>query len=165
MISICGGASEKTFEPGKRANQVDALPAGSDVRASARFLERGLRGGEARQRHAERRAADVVEAELVAEGDAPRLAAVLAADAQLELRFDTSPPLDGDAHQVADAVEVDHLERVALEHTVLEVARQELPLRVVARERERRLRQIVRAEGEEVGDRRDLVGAQRRAWH
>ncbi len=56
-----------------------------------------------------------------------------------------------------------HLERVALEDPVLEVVREELALGVVAREPERRLREVVRAEREEVRLRGDLVGAQRGA--
>src|SRR5437588_3501978 len=104
--------------------------AGGDVRARACFLERRLRGGEACERDPERRARHVVEAELVAERDRARLAAVLAADTELELRLRAPPPLDGDPHQVADAVDVDHLERIALEHPVLEVARQELALSI-----------------------------------
>ena len=79
---------------------------------------------------------------------------------ELDLRLRRPPPLDRDPHQVADALDVDHLERVPLEHAVLEVPRQELPLRVVARERERRLRQVVRAEREEVRDLGDLVGTE-----
>ena len=82
-------------------------------------VERGLRRGEPGERHAERRAADVVEPELVAERDRARLAAVLAADAELELGLRAAAALDGDAHQVADAVDVDRLERVALEDPVL----------------------------------------------
>src|SRR5439155_9913763 len=64
-----------------------ALAAGTDVR----LVERRLRRGQARQRDAERRAADVVQAELVAERDRARLAAVLAADAQLHVRLRGSP--------------------------------------------------------------------------
>ena len=46
---------------------------------------------------------------------------------------------------------------------MLEVVRQELALGVVAREAERRLGEVVRAEGAEVGDLGDLVGAHARA--
>src|SRR3954451_1948214 len=98
------------------------------------MFERGLRRSEAREGDAERRAGDVVEAELVAERDRAGLPAVLAADAELDPRPRAPPPLHGDAHQVADAVDVDHLERVALEHAVLEVTGQELAFGVVARE-------------------------------
>src|SRR5687767_13696112 len=52
-------------------------------RRDARVRQRRLRRGEPRERDAVRRAADVVEPEPVAERDGVRLAAVLAADAEL----------------------------------------------------------------------------------
>src|SRR4051812_45884115 len=85
------------------------------------FDERRLRRCEARERHAVRRAGDIVEPDPVAERDRARLAAVLAADPELDLLFRTTAALDRDPHQVADSVLVQHLERVALEHVVLEV--------------------------------------------
>src|SRR5262245_22106851 len=92
----------------------------------ALFLQRGLGGGEAGDRHAVRRAADVVEPQAVAERHRVRLAAVLAADAELEVVLDRAAPLDRDPHQVADTALVEGLERVALKHPVLEVAGEEL---------------------------------------
>ena len=120
--------------------------------------ERGLGGGKAGERDAIRAAGDVVEPEPVAEGDGLRLAAVLAADAQLDPGPLPAAALDGDLHQVADPLLVDRLERVALEHAALEVIGEEAAA-VVARDPERRLRQVVRAEGEEVGVHGDLVRA------
>src|SRR5947207_1164116 len=61
-----------------------------------------------------------------------RLATVLAADAELDVGLRRAPALDADPHQVADAVQVEGLERVLLEHAVLEIEGQELPLGVVA---------------------------------
>ncbi len=58
------------------------------------------------------RAAHVVHAHVVAELDAVRLAAVLAADADLELRPGGAALLDADLDQLADAVPVERLERV-----------------------------------------------------
>src|SRR5215210_7480043 len=130
--------------PDPRRGSLNGSAAGDDG-VDPRLRQRGLCRSEARERHAVGRAADVVEPEPVAERDRLRLAAVLAADAELEVLLDAAPALDGDAHQVADAVLVEELERVALEHAVLEVARQELALGVVAREAERRLRQVVGA--------------------
>ena len=46
--------------------------------------------------------------------------------------FAASPAFDRDPHQVAHAVLVEHLERVALEDSVLEVEGEELALGVVA---------------------------------
>ena len=53
---------------------------------SAPRADRRLRGGHARDRHAEGRAAHVVEPDLLEEVDAVRVAAVLAADAELDRR-------------------------------------------------------------------------------
>ena len=61
----------------------------------------------------------------MAEGDRLRLAAVLAADAELDLLARAAAALDGDLHQVADAVLVDRLERVAIEDSRLEVVGEE----------------------------------------
>jgi len=84
---------------------------------------------------------------------------VFPADAELQVRLHPASTLDRDPHQVADAADVDRFERVLLQNAVLEVVRQELPLRIVAGETKSRLRQVVRPEGEEVGVARDLVGA------
>src|SRR5581483_9299972 len=146
-----------------RSSYCARLATRSDVLAALRFLQRRLRRREPCERDAVRRAADVVEPEPVAELDRAWLAAVLAADPDLELRLRSAPALDADAHQVADAFLVERLERVRLEHAVLEIEGQELALGVVARHPERRLREVVRAEREEVGHLRDLVRAQRRA--
>ena len=70
----------------------------------------------------------------MAERDRARLAAVLAADAELDPRLRASSALDCDAHQLADALDVEHLERVPLEDPLLEVEGEELPLCVVAGE-------------------------------
>src|SRR4051812_178094 len=121
------------------------LSAGLDVLGPVRLLQRSLRRREAGERDPVRRAADVIEPDPVAELDRRRLAAVLAADAELDVRLRLPPPLHRDPHQVSDTFGVEHLERVALEHAVLEVEREELPLRVVARHAERRLREVVRA--------------------
>ena len=88
---------------------------------------------------------------------------MLAADAELEVGLRRPATLDRDPHQVADPVDVERLERVLLQHAVLEVVREELALCVVAREAERRLREVVRPEGEEIGVLGDLVGADARA--
>src|ERR1043166_4798652 len=120
-------------------------------------LQRGLRRGEAGDGHAERRAGDVVEADEVAEGYRARLAAVLAADADLEAGLRRAPALRADLHQLADAVAVQDLERVVGQNLHLDVLREEAA-RIVARQAEGGLGEIVRAEGEEVCVLGDLVG-------
>ena len=49
-------------------------------------VDRGLSGSQAGDRHAEGRAGHVVQADVVAELDARRIAAVLAADAEVQVR-------------------------------------------------------------------------------
>src|SRR4051794_1949716 len=114
-------------------------------------VEHGLRGGHARDRHAVRRAADVVESSHVEEGDRLRVAAVLAADAQLELRLRLAAGPGGEPDEPADAGLVDRLERAPVHDLALYVLVEEAALHVVAREAERRLREVVGAEREEVG--------------
>ncbi len=71
------------------------------------LAQRRLRGGQARDRHAERRTRHVIEPDFVAKGDRGRIAAVLAANAELEIFTDFAAALRGDAHKLADAVAVD----------------------------------------------------------
>ena len=71
------------------------------------LAERGLGGGKPRDRHAERRAGHVIEPDLVTEGDRGGIPAVLAANADLEIRPRLAPALDADPHQLPDALLVD----------------------------------------------------------
>ncbi len=99
--------SEPT-SPGKRAVRAGFLasipgdrtepPIGSLI-----ARDRGLGRGDAGDRHPERRAADVVEADLVEEGDAVGVAAVLAADAEARGRSAARGPAHRRPHQLADA--------------------------------------------------------------
>src|SRR5690606_13416666 len=66
------------------------------------LLEGGLGGGEPGDGDAERRRTHVVQAGLVAELDAARVAAVLAANAKLDVRARLAAALDGDADQLTD---------------------------------------------------------------
>src|SRR5262249_48522865 len=77
--------------------------------------ERRLRRGEARDRHAIGRRADVVEADVVEEVHRGGVAAVLAADAELQVAARPPPALDAGADDVADAGDVDRRERILLE--------------------------------------------------
>jgi len=84
----------------------------------------------------------------MAEGDGAGLAAVLAADAEFDVGAGLSAKVDGDLHQLSDAVAVDRLERVAGEDLAVLVDGEE-PVGVVAAEAERGLGQVVGAEAEE----------------
>src|SRR6476660_5612658 len=71
------------------------------------LAERGLRRRQPCDRHAERRARDIIERELVAEGHRGWIATVLAANADLELGARLATAFDPDAHKLAHALAVD----------------------------------------------------------
>src|SRR6476619_5700349 len=70
----------------------------------AGFGEGGLGGGEAGDGDAEGRAGDIVQPDLGAEADRGGIAAMLAADAELELGARAPAALGGDLHQLAHPV-------------------------------------------------------------
>ncbi len=84
---------------------------------------------------------------------------MLAADAHLEVGPRLAAPRHRGRDELAEALDVEHLERVVLQDAALVVERQELVLRILAGERERRLGQVVGAEREELGDLGQLPGA------
>src|SRR5262245_21308304 len=90
------------------------------------LLELGLRGREPGDRNAVRGAGDVVQPRLVEEPDRRRVAAVLAADADLEpwLRGASLPHPGLD--ELADARRVDRDERLPFDQPLLDVGQQEL---------------------------------------
>src|SRR6267143_3441502 len=65
-------------------------------------FHRGLGSRQSRHRHSVRRAADVIQAERVAELDRGGIATVLTADADLHIAPGLTPFLDRDLHQPAD---------------------------------------------------------------
>ena len=81
----------------------------------------------------------------MAERNGGRLAAVLAADAELDVRTDGLRFGDADFHQLTDAALVNGLERVTGQDLLGHIGLQEL-VRVVAAETERHLGQVVGAE-------------------
>ena len=81
---------------------------------------------------------------------------MFAADAELDVRTRLPPERDAEAHHRADAFAVDGRERIRLQDFEIRV-RAEERARVVAAHAERRLRQVVRAEGEEFRLFGDLV--------
>src|SRR5438477_13076943 len=113
------------------------------------LLQRRLRRRQPRDRHPEWTAAHVVEADLVAELDGIGLAAVLAADADFEIRLGLAAALDPELHEAADAVEIDDLEWVFGDQVVLHVGANKAAV-VVSAHTQARLRQVVGAEAEEL---------------
>src|SRR5262245_5247689 len=93
--------------------------------ARHRLAERGLRCREASDRHAVGRARDIVETDLVAERHRGRIAAMLAADADLEIGPDLAAAGDADLHQFADAVPIDRDERIDLQDSLADIGAEE----------------------------------------
>jgi hypothetical protein len=98
----------------------------------------------------------------VEEFDGAGVAAVLAADADLQVAPTLAPLPGSHLHQLADAIAVEDLERVVIEDTGLDIEWQER-CRVVARDAVRGLREVVRAEREELRLAGDVRGHQRGA--
>src|SRR5690606_19346598 len=102
--------------------------------AGPRRHDRGAARLQPRNGDAERRAGHVVEPDLVAEVHRVGVAAVLAADAQLDPRPRLPALLGGDADEPPHAVPVEGLERRHPEDPELQVAAEERSLDVVAGE-------------------------------
>ena len=85
-----------------------------------------MRRCKTRDRHAERRAGDVVQSGIVAELDRARFAAVLAADAALEFGLYAAALEYGLAHELTHAVLIEYLERVVFQDALFEIDGQEL---------------------------------------
>src|SRR5437762_178183 len=97
------------------------------VSVSDLHSERGLCGRESGHRHSIRRGADVVETGVVEEVNRCGVAAVLAADSDLQLGTRLASALDADAHEIAHALHVDRRERILFEDLLLLIDLQELP--------------------------------------
>src|SRR5665647_58292 len=114
-------------------------------------------------RDAERRAGHVREACAVEEVDRIRIATVLATDTGLQTGLGLAALLDAHGDELADALLVERLEGVLLDDLVVDVRAEEAELGVVTRDADAGLGEVVRAEREEVGLVRDLIGDECRA--
>src|SRR4029077_13446469 len=91
----------------------------------ARMVQPRPRRRQPGDRHAVGGAGDVVEAGALEEVDRLRIAAVLTADAEVEVRTGSPPPLAGQADELSDPSLVDALEGIVVEDAELHVLRQE----------------------------------------
>src|SRR5690242_8115468 len=89
------------------------------------FRQRRLRRRQPGDRHPEWTAAHIVQADLVTELHRVWVAALLAADADLQIRSRRPALLDAYLHERADAVGVDGLEGIAGDDIVLHVVADE----------------------------------------
>src|SRR3972149_12128357 len=81
-----------------------------------------------------------------------------------QARPDPAALLDAHPHELSDALAIDRLERVEGQEPPVHVVEEELRLRIVPAVPGRRLREVVRSEGEELRVPRDLVRRQGGAW-
>src|SRR3954449_12510882 len=132
-------------------------------RSARRGAHGGLRCGDAGDGHPVGAARHVVDARVVEEVDRVGVAAVLAADAELDVGLGLAAQPRAHAQHLPHPRRVDRLERRAVEDLQVDVAREDLALDVVAAEAQRGLREVVGAEGEEVGLLGDPVGLEARA--
>src|SRR3954468_13623409 len=87
--------------------------------------ERRLGRGQAGDRHAVGRGADIIEADALAEGDRGGVPAMLAADAELEAALHRPAALGGERDQLPHPVLVDRDERVLLKDALLDIVGEE----------------------------------------
>ena len=97
----------------------------------------------------------------MAELDRRGISAVLSANSDLEVRLRAPAAFDSNAHQLSHAVEVEGGERLGWKDLPIEVERQKLS-RIVPRDAERRLREVIRSVAEELGVLGDSIGEERR---
>src|SRR5205814_5387133 len=121
--------------------------------------QRRLCRGQPRDRHAIGRAGHVVEPGLVTEKYRGRVAAMLAADAKLELGPRLAATLGRDVDQFAHALDIERGEGIMLEDAALLVLFEERR-RVVTAQPKGGLGEIIGAKAEEIRRQGDVTGTQ-----
>src|ERR1700691_3388530 len=89
------------------------------------LAQRRLRGSKARNRHPKRRARYVIKSDLVTEHDRCGIAAMLTANAELDVRPRFTAASGGNAHKLADAVPIDRHKRIGRQNALSGVNAQE----------------------------------------
>src|SRR5215204_3845552 len=82
--------------------------------------KRGVRRGETRDRQPEWRTTHIIEPDPVEEADRFRIAAMLAADSQLDIGPVLPSPVDRDLDELPDTLLIERLERILRHHTILD---------------------------------------------
>ena len=112
-------------------------------------LDRSLCGREPGDRYSERRAAHIVHSDLMTEFDAVRIAAVFAADADLQLRLDLTAAVDAHSDEFADPVCIYCLKWIVRQYLQIKIFWQESADIITAKPKAH-LRQIVCTVAEEI---------------
>src|ERR1700691_5475230 len=123
----------------------------------ALFFNRGLCRRKARDGHAEWRARNISESDAMTEFHGIRIAAVFAADAELDVGTRLATFRDGDFHELANAGLVNRVERIFL-HDLRFLICAEETAGIVTAHTERGLREVVRAEAKKFRRLRDFIG-------
>ncbi len=139
--------------------KTDAVLRQPCVFTESAVLDRSLCGSKAGDRNAERAAGHVVQTDFVAELDGAGVAAVLAADAEVQLRTGCTAKLCSHVNELADTGLVETCKRIALVDLLVIVCTEELA-GVVTAEAEGHLGQVIGAEGEELSLSCDLVSGE-----
>src|ERR1700676_3707921 len=136
---MCSGRMAALANTSARTSRISNPCGGSNLSSPALGLsvlgcvsDCGLCCCQSCDRNSEGAAADVVQAQLVAEVDGVRVSPMLSADPDLHLGSRLAAFGNRHRHQASHAVLVDRLERVAGQDLVFEVTHDEMPLRVVA---------------------------------
>src|SRR6266542_4434460 len=119
----------RTFQTGS----IKRLRRCSHSRRADLVGQRRMSGGQQRDRHAVRRTAHVIQPDLVAEDHLFGVAAVLAADADLQIGARRASVLDADFEELPHAFLIERLKRVVGEDLLLDVEGQEAARIVAAR--------------------------------
>ena len=113
------------------------------------FAKRCLCGRQTGYRQTERRTAHIVEPEMMAEDHRVRIAAMLAANAELDILPRLATFFHSDLHQLADARGINRGKRICLDDAHFCIQRQKCR-RVIAAHTQASLRQIVSAKTEKL---------------
>ena len=99
----------------------------------------------------------------MAEANRVRVAALFAANTDLEVGTLRTAPGDSHLDELAKALDIEDFERIVLQNALIVVHRQELVFRIFTRKLEYRLGHIIRTEGEELRAGREFRGPRARA--
>src|SRR6516164_11524914 len=120
-----------------------------------------LRRGKPGDRYSVWRAGHVIQTDRLAKADRRWIATMLATNAEFQPRAGRSSALGGKAHELADPVDIEGHERIALEDPEPLIGPGKARS-VIARQAKDGLGQIIGAKAEKLGSLGDLASAQRR---
>src|ERR1700760_4111734 len=112
--------------------------------------KRRLCGRQTRYRYTKWRAGNIIQTRVVTEANGCRIAAMLAANAELETVARLTAACRRDANKFADTIDIDGDERIARDHTLVDVL-VEKHAGIVARQNQKGLREIVWGGGKKKG--------------